>query len=195
MDDPNTTLEEAQASVAEKALAIAESTKDERLEQLTEEERALLEHSVLFPETFDGKVTILGEERRLRALPIKYAKQIHAALSSLTEAAAMSADRILERSFGKQKRAEQDQEFDMLKTVMVVSHILAEFYQWDDVLTALKEEMVTIEELQALIVMQQGVQRSSDFLLTGLRVITALMQTIEMAHVSMRAGMSPTASV
>lgn len=180
----DTTTEEAKLSTSERTLAVAQATKETALDALSESEKAQLENSVLFPSTYTGVVEILGVERELRPLPIKWSKKINHALAPLTEAADLTTTKFISQAIGKKTKS-KDLEFDMLSSLLLVSDILAEFYGWDDVREAIKEEDLTIDCLQALVIMQQGVQNTNDFLLIGLRIIVNLMQAMEIAQVAM----------
>lgn len=155
----------------EAVAAMAEAKMRERLDSLTDEQKQQLSKA-LFPSTDTRKVTLLGEERELRPLTIKFERQLNVTLQAFQ-------DKVKE---GEDPTKVVD--IDLLETVLDASKILATFYGWDDVKGKIEEEDVHMEELQALLVIQSQLQESNSFLLMPLRILVVVMQQaeIEMIH-------------
>ena len=147
----------------------------EGVEALTPEQREQLSAS-LFPDTHTDKVMVLGKERLLRPLPIKYSKQINVLLSSFQKMVAASQSGVAAEAI----------EIDLLTHVVGVCGVLAKFYEWEDVQAALDEEEMQLKELQSLIVHQVHLQEMNDFLLMPLRVLVGVMQQSEIAMIRLQ---------
>jgi hypothetical protein len=135
------------------------------IENLSEDQRAQLS-KVLFPETHTDKITVLGQERQLRPTPIKVSRKIDDLLSPLIdkiEAAEKSAEDV-------------DVGEDMLAVLFEVVAYLADFYEWEDVATAAREENLSHVELERVAVGQQNLNGRNDFLLQGLRIVIKTLQ-------------------
>jgi hypothetical protein len=135
---------------------------------LTSEQRSQLS-KVLFPDTHTDKVKLLGKERTLRPLTIKFSRRIHEALLPFND---------------KARKASEDEtvfrlDGDIVEALYSAARILSEYYGWEDVPKAVAEEDVMIDELQLLVNVQQRLQGDNDFLLAPLRVLIKLMQTRE----------------
>lgn len=162
MSDPTPT--EAAALTAERQMR-------ERFDALSDDQQKALSKA-LFPQTHTGKVTVLGKERTLRPLTIKYARQLNAHLQAFQDKVSEGADE------------EKVVDLDLLDTVLSACTVIAQFYGWEDVLKAVEEEDCELTEMQGLVVAQTNLQDSNDFLLMGLRLLVVVMQQaeIEMTH-------------
>lgn len=174
----------------------AEPTK-EKIEEIAQQEKVLAEafgkeflslpkdlesqlSKVLFPDTFTFEVEILGKKRALKALPLKYSKQIHHSLLPFTEA---------------KKKADESKEIVQLDLLVVdalkeVAKVLSVFYGWADVPKAVEDEELTLKELQALAVTQERIEGASNFLLGSLRIIIRLLQIHELSNVKFQSTFS-----
>jgi hypothetical protein len=143
--------------MSEDPLAAAEATA--KLSLNTEERERL--SKALFPDTHTETIEVLGIERELRPLPIKWARKLH----SITSPVAVK----IQNSINSKKQ----QEFDvqLLDASMKAATMLAQFYGWEDVEEALKEEEILMDDVQILLVEQATLQRANDFLLNPLRVV------------------------
>lgn len=145
-----------------------EQAKQEALEQLSLEEEEMLS-KVLFPKTHTENVTLLGQRRKVHPLPIKVARQVHAAMKPVS--AKFNDD------------SDEDFTDELIDSLMDTARVLADFYKWEDVIKALDEESLTNSEIQSLIVAQNEIQGTNDFLLTPLRLAIAMMQLVEVGAV------------
>src|SRR5215472_14468086 len=105
---------------------------------VSDEERSNLS-KVLFPDTHTDKVTLLGKERTVKALPIKYSKMIRTKLEPI-------AKKIGESVTAEDKNAVivgNDELVDALREVAV---ILSNFYGWPDVKERAEAEELTASE-------------------------------------------------
>ena len=149
---------------------------------LSDEQREMLSMA-LFPDTHTNIVRVLEKERTLRPLPIKWAKQVHAVLAPFHEAIEKAG--VKEGDTDLSKVEETQTEVELLELLIRVGRVLATYYKWEDVVEALDEEELTVEELQELVVTQQNLQSANDFLLMGLRVLVGVMQQAEIQSVRM----------
>jgi hypothetical protein len=150
------------------------------LKLLTIEQREMLSKT-LFPDTHNDSVDIFGKSRALRPLPIKWSKQVHAMLRPFHEA--VESRGVTDQDQDFEKLEEIQTEADLVRLLLNVSGVIADFYQWADVKEAIQTEDILIEDLQALVVRQTNLQNTNDFLLTGLRVLVGVMQQAEIQSV------------
>jgi len=170
-------------SALDKGARAIEATQDMSLLTLTADQREMLSKA-LFPDTHTDTVEVLGVKRTLRPLPIKWSKQMHALLAPFHEG--LEAAEITAEGTNIEKVKEVvANELDLLSLMLSASEIIATYYKWEDVLEALKSEEVLSDELQALIVVQQNLQKANDFLLMGLRMLVGVMQQAEIQSVRM----------
>ena len=141
-----------------------------RLDDLTDEQRSHLSKA-LFPETHTDTVTLLGEERTLRPTPIKVSKKLQALVSPLSEK--LDDDNV------SPVGTRRDEE--MLGTLFKIAGCLAEFYGWDDVAAAAKDEELSNIELESLAHSQLELNGANDFFLHPLRVLVSMLQAREIA--------------
>lgn len=134
---------------------------------LTPEERDSLS-LVLFPDTHTDKVTLLEKERKLKPVPIKYAKQIHILMQPIT--------REINIKSKSEDKTLHDIDSILLDSLKSICLILAEFYKWPDVQVAVEDGMIQTSELQILAMTQAKLNGESDFLLGGLRAVILMMQ-------------------
>lgn len=143
-----------------------------RTKILSAEQRAQLSQA-LFPETHTDKVMLVGKERTITPLPVKVSRKLNNMLQGLQAK--------LEEGEGVKVV-----EVNLIDSVLEVGLCLSEFYNWEDVTEAIKEEEVMLPELQALIVMQLTLQEMNDFLLMPLRLLVGVMQQAEIEMMNMQ---------
>lgn len=131
---------------------------------------------VLFPDTHTNKVSVLGKEREVRPLPIKYGKQINELLNPIADKIGKAITTPTEE---KPLEGSDVPHSEMVEALQKVADILATFYHWEDVKLAIAEEELTVTELQSLAFVQMEVSGSNDFLLSGLRLIVKALQMQE----------------
>lgn len=131
---------------------------------------------VLFPDTDTTSVTLLGSERQLRPLPIKYSKQIHALLEPVGKkiAQALTLPTEQEPLVGPDIPHEE-----IVKALQEVAKVCATFYNWAEVKEAAEKEELSLSELQSLAVTQSEVSGRNDFLLGPLRLVIKALQIQE----------------
>ena len=148
---------------------------------LTDAERAKLS-KVLFPETHTNKITVLGKDRELRPLSIKYSRKLNSLLDPLT------------KRVEKAQKEEQDIviDEDILKALMSTAECLCEFYgeSWNDIYKAVKEEEIPQVDLEAIAYTQQDLNGVNDFLLQPLRAIIHMLKFREIATAKMESMLS-----
>jgi len=170
------------------AASVAESLRDttaEEIVRLAEDERAALS-KVLFPDTDVREIVILDKPRKLRPLPIKWSKQIHALVKPFQD----QVGRAIQDQIAKKADAEDVNEEHILKVLFDIADVLVTYYQWEDVKAALEEEEITLGEVQDLVVRQTTLQADNDFLLTGLRMLVTLMRQAEIRSVRLRSTLA-----
>lgn len=138
---------------------------------LSEDEKAQLSR-VLFPETDIATIQILGVQRTLRPVTLKYAKAINAATAptSLEIQAAMSDPKV-----GQSKNLDDQ----VIASLVSTGRILSDFYGWKDVRDAIDEEDILLGELQGLATLQVALNGNNDFLLASLRTVVRTMKLLE----------------
>lgn len=150
--------------------AQVEDAVDQGLGELTPEQQDQLSKA-LFPDTHTDKVKVLDKERVLRPLPLKYSREINARLKPFHE-----------KITGAFKGQDVDvEEQELADDLVSVALILAARYNFEDVVAALQEEELTVDEIQAFVVTQVNLQQKNDFLLTPLRFLVGLLQRREIA--------------
>lgn len=167
------TPEELEASKTEEQV-LAEAFGSKFL-SLSDDDAAQLS-KVLFPETHIVELELLGIKRKLRPLPVKYAKAIFSQVRPLGTA-------ILS---GMKSPEVVDITATVCEALTVAASEIAAFYKWQDVQQALTEEEISLPEMQELIVHQQKLNGASDFLLGPLRVVIMVMQMHEVVNVKYR---------
>lgn len=133
------------------------------LEKVSEEDR---QRMVLFPATHNKTVEFLGEERTLRPLTAKWAKQLHAALlpfQKIVEAAQRGEDVV-------------DIDDDLFNGLVKGGALVAEFYGWESAQKKIAEHDFLVSELQELLMTQAQLNGENDFLLSPLRSLLTVMQ-------------------
>lgn len=161
--------------------AIAEELREQTIlgvGNLADRERARLS-KVLFPDTHTTDVELLGVTRKVRPLPVKWARQLHAIVHPFQDAVGAE----VQAQVAGAEPSKTVTEVEILKTLFDSAEVLASYYKWEDVAAALREEEITLAEVQALVVRQMQVQADNDFLLTGLRMLIVIMQQAEMRSV------------
>jgi len=148
---------------------------EQGLAELTPEQQEQLSKA-LFPDTHTEKVMVLGKERTLKPLPLKFSREINARLKPFND---------------KLKQAQQGgdaetTEQELADDLVAVAEILAKRYDFEDVVAGLKEEELTVDEIQAFVVTQVNLQQKNDFLLTPLRFLVGLLQRREIAMVQLQ---------
>lgn len=126
----------------------------------------------LFPDTDTEHWKVLDVERTFKPLPIKYSKQINAALKPFFDKIQLA------------QKPGTDVDIDMgdcADDLVRVATIICQRYGWEDILEALKAEELTVDEIQGLVVRQTEVQQRNDFLLMSLRALVEVFQGIEMS--------------
>jgi len=158
-------------TATEATTAAVEHQMQKRLNDLSEEQQSQLSKA-LFPSTHTEKVTLMGKERTLRPLTIKFGRQLNVVLQSFQSKIAASADDNVVV------------DIDLLDIVIDAVRVLATYYEWDDVKEALDAEDCLLPDLQGVVVQQIALQEANDFLLMPLRVLVTVMQQaeIEMLH-------------
>ncbi len=141
---------------------------------LTEKQQALLSKA-LFPDTHTAKVTLVGVERTLRPLTIKFARRVCDDLKDLHT-------KVVDATAGSPTIKVTE---DMLAGFIKVAKILCEFYGWTDVLAKVEEEDIDNNDLMALAMTQNMVQGTNDFLLMPLRLLLKVAQLHEILSVQL----------
>lgn len=137
------------------------------LTQLSEREAAQLPTS-LFPIDDITRVTILGTERKLRALPFKLSKRINEVIAPLR-------DKIDNEDIPETIEA------DAAFIVGQVVKVIADAYGWSDVVAAVSYDNVddfdiSLYELHAIITRQLEINGGNDYLLNSLRWLVTSLQ-------------------
>lgn len=138
---------------------------------------------VLFPETHTDKVTILGKQRELRVLTIKLSRRLNEAMLPFSKA--LSEAQLSDSAPSAIQRA-VPMDDTLIESMLRSASILADFYEWKDVATALADEGVTQDEIQSLLVTQTALQGANDFLLGPLRTAIEVMRSRNVAEVKLR---------
>lgn len=147
----------------------------QRTKILSDEQRKNLS-KVLFPDTHNSIITLLGKERELRPLPIKISRKLSEQLNAfqiklekgITDTATVT-------------------DINLCDHLMSTVHTLAEFYEWDDVLADLEiGDHLTTTDLQRVLVEQTHLQETNDFLLIPLRVLVGMMQHTEIEMLNLQ---------
>lgn len=146
------------------------------LGELTPEQMDQLSKA-LFPDTHTDKVEILGIERVLKPVPLKYSREINARLQAFN-------DNLKAAQGGAEVNVSEDQ---LANDLVGCATILAKRYGFEDIVTGLAEEELTVDEVQAFVVTQVNLQQKNDFLLTPLRFLVGLLQRREIAMVQLQA--------
>jgi len=182
-------------SVAEKERADLKQQEDDlgelvqiSYEDLTPEQRAELSRSVLFPETHTTEIEVLGFPRTLRPTTIKVSRQLEKLTKPITVKLDEAERRARQlRAEGKDPDAEEDEDLDvdedLLQALKAATACLAEWYDWEDVVAAVKEEDISQTELQAVVYNQVGLNGQNDSFLRPLRVVIRMLQVGEIAAV------------
>lgn len=163
--------EELEQYTPEQEAAIAQ-TFGEKFLALSKDEQASLS-KVLFPDTHTETVEVLGVKRKLRPLPLKNTRVLNEILLPIAK----------KINSGNLQKQVTDVTEDVLSVLTETAQSLAQYYKWEDVLAALKEEELSLTELQAIAVMQQRLNGANDFLLAPLRVVVRQMQIQEVTVV------------
>lgn len=166
-------MEEKELSDAKGAELFATEALVAGLEQLKEDEEVKLS-KVLFPETHTMPVVVLGIERNVTPLTLKRSKMLFSLLAPIA------------KKFGEAMQDTKnvhDMDGPAIEGLIKAVTIIAEANKWNDVLEALKEEEVSLSELQTVAVRQQAVNGENDFLLGPLRTIIRVMQMHEIMQI------------
>lgn len=152
----------------------------DNLYDLTDEQKSQLSR-VLFPETDVAPVVFMGVERKLRPLTVKYTRRIHQSMMLFAKRVSDGVD--------TSKVVSVDDE--LRQSLIEFAKVLCEFYGWgDEVLKKLEEEDVVVDDLQALAVVQSGVNGNNDFLLGPLRMAIQVMQVREVIMLRLKTPIS-----
>lgn len=152
--------------------ATLERLADASLSSLSFDERESLSKA-LFPETHTERITLLGKERLLRPLPIKFSRKIHALTKPLIDKFGGN---------GAMPEAEVGQYDETIySNLREVAKTVAEFYgeSWNDVVAAVNDEMISLVELEQIALEQVHLNSVNDFLLRPLRVLMRFLQATE----------------
>ena len=139
--------------------------------ELTEEESANLS-KILFPDEHVTSAMALGERRELKPMPVKWARKVRSCMQPY-------AKKLEEAT---KNPGTIDVDLDLLEGICQAVKTMAEFYGWEDILEALKEDSLTTSELQALVTAQVTLQGANDFLFIPLRVAVMIMQAVEIQN-------------
>ena len=139
--------------------------------ELTSSEKEELS-KVLFPDLHNTYVTLLGKERELRPLVVKWAKKLRVCMKPYAEKLAAASN----------SPTPMDVDLELLDGITRTTRMLAEIYGWDDVIKAIDEEDLTASEIQSVVTTQVQLQGENDFLLTSLRVAVMVMQIVEIQN-------------
>lgn len=161
---------------------------DQLVQQLIEletsnltDEQLRLRSLALFPQTHTDKVTVMGVERYIRPLPLKYARQMSVELHDV--------EAQIEAAFKAKEAVQVDAKMaDALKRGVGV---MCSFYKetFNDIQADMEtEEEMTAFDYQLLCNTQQRVQGTNDFLLVGLRLVIKMMQLQETLSVRQQMG-------
>lgn len=138
--------------------------------ELSKDEHASLS-KVLFPDTHTVDVEVLGVKRKLRPLPLKLSKQLFEILRPVSAKIQGNANTL----------ENVDMSAKIIDVLKEVASLLAPYYAWDDVPAAIKDDGLSLAELQAISVLQTKINGANDFLLAPLRIIVRVMQIHEVA--------------
>lgn len=125
---------------------------------------------VLFPDELVESVNVLGVNRFLRPLPIKWSKKLYARLQPVTDVVS---------SLQNDKSVNKDFTLQMVEALEDAVRVLCDYYKWDDVLQAIDAEEILIVDLQNLVVAQRSIQGTSDFTFTPCSLLVGMMQVAE----------------
>lgn len=141
---------------------------------------------VLFPDTMKKTVTILGKDRELRPLVIKWAKKLEAEIRPFAEETASAITKVTELS------AADIASYDIkvVDGTLRAGRILGEAYGWEDIAKACAEEEIALPEVQDLIHTQVRLNGTSDFLLAPCRMLVMLMKIPELIETTLYSNMS-----
>lgn len=158
-------------AVAEKKLTDEKITS---LRQLSSEDQKNLS-KVLFPDIDTETVSVLGKDRILRPLPLKYARMVNTIVSPL----------VGELQNEKGDGIKKDYNDPIVSVLKQVGKILNKFYGWGIDVELEDEEKLTVSELQALMTVQVRLNGTNDFLLGPLRYLVMMMQVHEVAAMNL----------
>lgn len=154
----------------------------EAIADMGDDEQAKLS-KVLFPDTHKESATINGKEFKVTPVPLRISKRIQVALEDFTNNAVKAAANPSGKAF--------DASAAVADQIAEVAKIMCAFYaerfpegDWNQLLEDLKEENIGITEIQDLVMTQQAVQGTNDFLLVPLRLALRLMQVQELMTVT-----------
>lgn len=138
---------------------------------------------VLYPDTHKESVEINGKTFNVTPVPLRISKRISAALEDFSEQARKAATDTKGDAF--------DASAKVADQISEVAKIMCGFYMerfpegdWGQLLEDLKAENIGIAEIQDLVMTQQVVQGTNDFLFIPLRLAIRLMQVQEILTVT-----------
>lgn len=161
-----------------------DATIDFGLDQMSDAEREKLSKA-LFPETHTDTVKVLGKERLLRPLTIRYARVVNKLLQPYLDRIdkQVSDEPLDANSLDEKKKALEESEIT-LKYLLRLAGTLAEFYgkDWEDIKEAVSNEDISLVELEDVAVQQAHLNSVNDFLLVPLRTLIRILRWEEMRN-------------
>ena len=133
----------------------------------------------LFPETHTKSVQVLGKERILRPLTIKYSRIVNKLLEPYM-------DRLSKTAVEGSEEAATGVPMDLILTSLFrVVKSMADFYgnEWEDIKIAIESEDIALVEMEGVVVQQSHLNTVNDFLLVPLRTLIRMMQLQEIRNV------------
>lgn len=138
---------------------------------------------VLFPDTHTNEVQIDGKKYTLSPLPLKVSKSISQMLSEFAEKYSEAVSTEVGEAY--------DAGSDIADKLKAVCEVLCDHYHakypeagWAELRKKVTEEELVIDDMQAMVVRQQSVQGTNDFLLITLRLLILAMQMQEILTVA-----------
>ena len=185
-DTKNPTAEEL-AEDQEAAQVLAEQLGEGLIRLSPDEEKYL--SKVLFPESDPTPLEVLGIERIIHPLPLKYTKQIGALVrpyAKILQKAMMTGDDKEDVVNTDAAQVIGSAEEDVVAALSEAVKVMATHYKWSDVVTAVQEEELSLTDLQSLATRQLEANGHNDFLLGPLRTLILVMQVYEMMSLRFR---------
>lgn len=175
-------------STAEEKLSVHDAEKslrqiiDESVGAMSKDQADALS-KVLFPDTHTNEVQIEGKKYTLSPLPLKVSKIISHLLSEFAEDYSQAVSTDVGEAYDAGSHIA-----DRMKAVCeaLCEHYHAKYPEagWDELRKKVSEEELVIDDMQALVVRQQSVQGTNDFLLVTLRLLILAMQMQEIMTIA-----------
>lgn len=148
---------------------------DKSIAALGTDRRELLS-KVLFPDTHKRYVEIEGVKYELNPMPLKLSKKVNAELKEYADLVMKNATSTVGEAYDA-GAAVADQLSNVGK--VLCDHYATKDEKWSKLKEAIENEDLVIDDIQDLVVTQQAVQGTNDFLLVPLRLLIGMMQLEE----------------